>query len=60
MSRRDERSHMVKHKSLEHLEKPPKFLFKVVSMHKTILNRQIKEAVRIMRRGEPQASSTVQ
>ena len=50
-SKKDERSHMVKHQSMEHAEEPPQFIFKVISMHRTALNRQIKEAVRIRRRG---------
>ena len=46
-----EKSHMVKHQKLEHPGEKPAFLFKVVSNHKTALGRQIKEAVRIRRRG---------
>ena len=49
-AKKDERSHMVKHQSMEHAEEPPQFIFKVISTHRTALNRQIKEAVRIRRR----------
>ena len=42
---------MYKHQVLEHPGEPPSFIFKVVSTHRTALNRQIKEAVRIRRRG---------
>ena len=50
--KKDAKSHMVKHQNLEHPGEPPEFLFKVVSTHKTALSRQIREAVRIKRRGE--------
>ena len=46
-----ERNHMIVHQHLEHPGEPPSFVFKVISSHKTALNRQIKEAVRIRRRG---------
>ena len=36
-----------------HGAEEPKFIFKMVSQHRSALNRQIKEAVRIRRRGEP-------
>ena len=49
--RGDSKSHMVRHQALEHKGEPPDFHFKVVSYHRTALNRQIKEAVRIRRRG---------
>ena len=49
--RGEEESHMVRHQAIEHVGEPPEFLFKVLSTHKTALNRQIKEAVRIRRRG---------
>ena len=49
--RGDNSSHMQKHQSLLHEGEPPQFLFRVVSYHRTALNRQIKEAVRIRRRG---------
>ena len=42
---------MIKHQKLAHMGEEPKFLFKVISTHKTALQRQIKEAVRIRRRG---------
>ena len=49
--RGDDDSHMVKHQSLAHKGEQPTFLFKVVSTHRTALSRQIREAVRIRRRG---------
>ena len=49
--RKDEKSHMHKHQQMEHKGEPPKFVFKMVSSHKTALSRQVKEAVRIRRRG---------
>ena len=42
---------MVRHQALEHVGEPPRFVFKVISTHKTALSRQIREAVRIRRRG---------
>ena len=36
---------------MEHPGEQPAFVFKVISSHRTALNRQIKEAVRIRRRG---------
>ena len=47
----DDKSHMVRHQALEHPGEQPTFVFKVVSSHRTALNRQIREAVRIRRRG---------
>ena len=49
--RGDTDSHMRKHQDMEHPVEQPKFLFKVVSTHRTPLNRQVREAVRIRRRG---------
>ena len=49
--RRAENSHMEKHQSMEHKGEPPDFIFKVISNHRTALNRQVREAVRIRRRG---------
>ena len=49
--RGEEESHMVRHQKLVHPGAPPQFHFKVVSSHRTALNRQIREAVRIRRRG---------
>ena len=49
--RGDTDSHMRKHQDLEHPGEQPQFLFKVVSTHRTALNRQVREAVRIRRRG---------
>ena len=45
-------SHIAKHQSMEHGGAPAKFIFKVISSHKTHLNRQIREAVRKRKRGE--------
>ena len=47
----DKKSHMFKHQCNEHAGNPPNFLFKIVSKHRTALGRQVKEAVRIRRRG---------
>ena len=47
----DEKSHMTRHQAMEHSGEPPEFIFKVVGQHRTALNRQIHEAVRIRRRG---------
>ena len=49
--RGEKQSQMVKHQSLEHKGEQPEFYFKVVSSHRSALNRQIREAVRIRRRG---------
>ena len=49
--RGDEDNHMVRHQAQEHEGRPPRFHFKVISSHKTALSRQIREAVRIRRRG---------
>ena len=45
--RKEETSHMSKHQIMEHGGAPPEFVFKVISYHKTPLNRQIKEAIMI-------------
>ena len=50
--RKAEDSHMHKHQMLEHDGEPGRFMFKIVSQHRTALNRQVREAVRIRRRGE--------
>ena len=50
--RKEEKSHMLKHQKMEHDGAAPKFVFKLISSHKTALSRQVKEAVRIRRRGE--------
>ena len=52
--KRDKTSHMRRHKRLVHGAMEPKFIFKVVSHHRSALNRQIKEAVSIRRRGGAQ------
>ena len=49
--RKEEDSHMHKHQTLVHAREAPKFLFKLISSHRTPLSRQIREAVRIRRRG---------
>ena len=49
--RKDTDSHINKHQVLEHNGEQGNFMFKIVSMHRTALNRQVKEAVRIRRRG---------
>ena len=49
--RGEEESHMVRHQRSEHGDAPPKFHFKVVSTHRTALNRQVREAIRIRKRG---------
>ena len=43
---------MIRYQALEHEVEPPEFLFKIVSSHRTALNRQIREAIRIRRRDE--------
>ena len=43
---------MAKHQALEHEEQEPEFIFKLVSYHRSSLNRQVREAVRIRRWGE--------
>ena len=46
------KNHMVAHQTMEHGgEQPPKFLMRVVSNHRSALERQVAEAVRIRRRG---------
>ena len=50
--RGDEDGHMVEHQTMEHPGEHPEFVFKIVSTHRTALSRQIREAVRIRRRGE--------
>ena len=52
------KSHMLKHQAMEHAGEPPQFVFKIVGQHKAALNRQIREAVRIRRRGGRHKSST--
>ena len=49
--RRKENSHIAKHQAMEHVEEEPEFIFKIVSYHRSSLNRQVREAVRIRRRG---------
>ena len=36
---------------MKHEGEPGNFMFKIVSKHRTALNRQVREAVRIRRRG---------
>ena len=49
--RMEDKSHIHKHQLMEHGGDHPEFVFKLISSHKTALSRQIKEAVRIRRRG---------
>ena len=49
--RKEEGSHIRKHQDLQHPGEEPNFLVKAVSFHRTALGRQIREAVRIRRRG---------
>ena len=42
---------MTKHQSGEHSEAKPEFFFKMISTHRSALGRQVREAVRIRRRG---------
>ena len=49
--RGEEKSHMVRHSRMEHGERASRFVLKVVSYHPTAIERQVKEAVRIRRRG---------
>ena len=49
--KKEEKSHMTRHQGLVHPGEQPEFTFKLVSTHKTALSRQIREAVRIRRRG---------
>ena len=46
-----EESHIFKHQQNHHQGAPPKFFMKVVSFHGSALERQVKIAVRIRRRG---------
>ena len=46
-----EKSHMVRHQRVEHPGEEPTVIFKLVSSHKTALGRQVREAIRIKRRG---------
>ena len=47
----DPKSHMIKHQGMKHPGEPPDFYFKMVSTHRSALSRQVREAVRIRRRG---------
>ena len=49
--RGDPKSHMVRHQGLVHPGEPPAFHFKMISSHRSALSRQVREAVRIRRRG---------
>ena len=42
---------MARHQAMVHEGEDPEFIFKVVSHHRTALNRQVREAIRIGRRG---------
>ena len=48
---RNKESHILKHQEMEHCGAPPKFIVRVVGRAKSALERQVKEAVRIKRRG---------
>ena len=47
----DLKSHMVRHQAQLHPGEPPSFHFKLISTHRSALSRQVREAVRIRRRG---------
>ena len=49
--RGEDESHMVRHQRQVHQGAPPQFYIKVISSHRTALNRQVKEAIRIKKRG---------
>ena len=49
--RGDEGSHIRKHQDQHHPDQDPLFIVKAVSFHRTALGRQVREAVRIQRRG---------
>ena len=49
--RKEEGSHIRKHQEQHHPDKDPRFLVKAISYHRTALSRQIREAVRIRKRG---------
>ena len=49
--RGEDESHMVRHQKQVHPGAPPQFYFKVISTHRTALSRQVKEAIRIKKRG---------
>ena len=48
---RETKSHILKHQLLTHQGEEPEFIVRAVSFHKTALDRQVSEAVRIKRRG---------
>ena len=49
--RKDEGSHIRKHQDQHHPGQEPRFIVKSVSYHRSALSRQVREAVRIRRRG---------
>ena len=49
--RNADNSHIARHQAMEHKEEEPSFHFKLISLHRSALNRQVREAVRIRRRG---------
>ena len=50
-------SHIYKHWQLHHQsEGEPQFIMKAVQHHKSALNRQVSEAIRIRRRDSPSAA----
>ena len=48
---RETKSHILKHQLLTHQGEEPEFIVRAVSFHKTALDRQVSEAVRIRRIG---------
>ena len=44
-------NHMWKHQEMEHKGEPAKFIMRVEGSHKSVLSRQVREAVRLRRRG---------
>ena len=49
--RKEDLSHMARHQAMVHKGDDPEFIFKVICHPRTALNRQIREAVRIRKRG---------
>ena len=48
---KSQESHILKHQINHHPGKEPKFILRISSFHKSALERQVAEAVRIRRRG---------
>ena len=49
--RGDSKIHIHKHQCIEHRGKTPNFMFKVISQHRAVVSKQVKEAVQTRRRG---------